>query len=101
MENHTEIINQLDIKFKAINQNLGTHLEGLLHSKLITYWEYIQTDVLLNLQNQRSVLPDEMVFIMYHQINELLFKMTLWEIDQISSDTSQNVALFTEKLISN
>ena len=40
----------------------------------MTYWDYIQTDALLNLQVQRTTLPDEMVFIMYHQINELLFK---------------------------
>jgi tryptophan 2,3-dioxygenase len=25
-----------------------------------------------------------MVFIMYHQVNELLFKMILWEMNQIS-----------------
>jgi len=99
MEKYSEKINQLEDKFKAINQNLDTHLEGLLYSKPITYWDYIQTDALLNLQTQRSTLPDEMVFIMYHQINELLFKMILWEIDQISSDTSQNVSLFTEKLM--
>jgi len=36
------------------------------------------------LQTQRTQLPDEMVFIMYHQINELLFKMILWEIKQVS-----------------
>ena len=66
---------QLKTKYEAIGQDLDTHLDGLLQSKPITYWDYIQTDALLNLQVQRTVLPDEMVFIMYHQINELLFKM--------------------------
>jgi tryptophan 2,3-dioxygenase len=48
--------------------------------KPITYWDYIQTDALLSLQTQRTTLPDEMVFIMYHQVNELIFKMILWKI---------------------
>jgi tryptophan 2,3-dioxygenase len=38
-----------------------THLEGLLWSKPMTYWDYIQTDALLNIQTQRTTLPDEMV----------------------------------------
>ena len=75
-----KLLEQLDKKFKNIGQDLDTHLEGLLYGKPITYWDYIQTDALLNLQIQRTNQPDEMVFIMYHQINELLFKMILWEI---------------------
>ena len=77
-----ELLQQLEDKFGAIGQNLDTHLEGLLHATPITYWDYIQTDALLNLQTQRTNQPDEMVFIMYHQVNELLFKMLLWEIEQ-------------------
>ena len=71
----THLISELEKKFEKINQKTETHLEGLLWSKPITYWDYIQTDALLNLQTQRTILPDEMVFIMYHQVNELLFKM--------------------------
>jgi tryptophan 2,3-dioxygenase len=91
-------LQQLDDKFKAINQNTATHLEGLLWSKPITYWDYIQTDALLNLQIQRTTLPDEMVFIMYHQVNELIFKMILWEIDQLSHTEKPSTPYFTEKL---
>lgn len=91
-------LQQLDDKFKAINQNTATHLEGLLWSKPITYWEYIQTDALLNLQIQRTTLPDEMVFIMYHQVNELIFKMILWEIDQLCHTEKPSTPYFTEKL---
>ena len=65
-------IDEIDAKYKAINQKTETHLEGMLWSKPITYWDYIQTDPLLSLQVQRTTLPDEMVFIMYHQVNELL-----------------------------
>ena len=92
------LLEALEEKFDAINQKTETHLEGLLWSKPITYWDYIQTDVLLNLQTQRTVLPDEMVFIMYHQVNELLFKMILWEIDQLCHAENPSTAFFTEKL---
>ena len=96
---HDEILDKLEDKFQAINQKTATHLEGLLWSKPITYWDYIQTDALLNLQTQRTTLPDEMVFIMYHQVNELLFKMILWEIDQLCHTEKPETAYFTEKLM--
>lgn len=93
-----ELFEQLKSKYEAIGQDVDTHLSGLLHSKPITYWDYIQTDALLNLQTQRTTLPDEMVFIMYHQINELLFKMILWEIEQIAFKENLNTAFFAERL---
>ncbi|MUV05509.1 tryptophan 2,3-dioxygenase [Flavobacterium rakeshii] len=92
-------LNDLEKKFKAINQKTETHLEGLLWAKPITYWDYIQTDALLNLQTQRTTLPDEMVFIMYHQVNELLFKMILWEVEQLCHTEQPETAYFTEKLM--
>lgn len=93
-----QLVQQLEQKFDAINQNTDTHLEGLLWSKPITYWDYVQTDALLNLQTQRTILPDEMVFIMYHQVNELLFKMILWEINQVCHNQSLTTAFFSERL---
>lgn len=97
-ENQENLHQRIEEKFKAIGQNPDTHLEGLVWAKPITYWDYIHTDALLNLQLQRTTLPDEMVFIMYHQINELLFKMILWEIDQVSDTAEIEAAFFTEKL---
>jgi len=97
-DNRKEIIKLLDKKYTAIGQDFDTHLKGLLYSKPIRYWDLIQTDVLLNLQVQRTEFPDEMVFIMYHQINELLFKMILWEIKQISYKDTITAAFFTERL---
>lgn len=94
-----EILESLEAKFKAIDQKTETHLEGLLWSKPITYWDYIQTDALLNLQVQRTTLPDEMVFIMYHQVNELLFKMILWEIGQICHTEKPGTKFFSERLM--
>ena len=93
-----KLLERLTEKFKAIDQNTNTHLEGLIWAKPITYWDYIQTDALLNLQTQRTTLPDEMIFIMYHQVNELLFKMILWEIDQMAQCTELTAQKFTMHL---
>lgn len=93
-----QLIEKLEEKFDAINQKTNTHLEGLLWAKPITYWDYIQTDALLNLQTQRTILPDEMVFIMYHQVNELLFKMILWEINQVCHTEKPETKFFAERL---
>lgn len=97
-DHRDELLKRLEEKFTKIDQNTDVHLEGLVWANPITYWDYIQPDALLNLQVQRTTLPDEMVFIMYHQINELLFKMILWEIDQVSNSESVEAAFFTEKL---
>ena len=94
-----DITKQLKEKYDNLGQDLDTHLEGLLYSKPINYWDYIQTDALLDLQTQRTVLPDEMVFIMYHQINELLFKMILWEIEQVAKTQKLTADFFSTKLM--
>lgn len=92
------LLKQIDEKFQAINQESDIHLEGLVHANPITYWDYIMPEALLGLQIQRTTLPDEMVFIMYHQINELLFKMILWEIDQVCEKDGVDASFFTDKL---
>jgi tryptophan 2,3-dioxygenase len=97
-EIQTNILERLNSKYKAIDQNTTVHLEGLLWSNPITYWDYILPDALLSLQIQRTTQPDEMVFIMYHQINELLFKMILWEINQVGDSKEILASFFTEKL---
>ncbi|MBK7339113.1 MAG: tryptophan 2,3-dioxygenase [Saprospiraceae bacterium] len=98
MTNRENLIQKLDEKFQSIDQLTDVHLEGLLFAKPITYWDYIMTDALLNLQVQRTNLPDEMVFVMYHQVNEILFKMILWEIDQVSKSDQPEANFFIEKL---
>ena len=79
-----EILKAIEEKYNKLGVPLDAMLEGLLWSTPTTYWDYIQTDALLGLQTPRTTQPDEMVFIMYHQVNELLFKMILWEIDQVA-----------------
>ena len=97
--NRDKLIHQLENKFNDIGQDLDTHLEGLLYSEPITYWDYIKTDALLNLQLQITTLPDEMVFIMYHQVNELLFKMILWEIEQVAHHKMLTAEFFSSRLM--
>ena len=99
IENSEYLLREIELKYQAINQKTETQLEGLLWSKPITYWDYIQTDALLNIQTQRTTLPDEMVFIMYHQVNELIFKMILWEMKQISYCENIDTVFFTERLM--
>ncbi|HUM52944.1 MAG TPA: tryptophan 2,3-dioxygenase family protein [Chitinophagales bacterium] len=93
--NREEILNAIDEKYKAIGQDADVHLLGLLHAKPITYWDYINVDALLGLQIQRTQLPDEMIFIMYHQINEILFKMILWEIEQVATSSAISTQKFS------
>jgi tryptophan 2,3-dioxygenase len=94
-----ELIDALEKKYSELDQDKNNYLEGLLHSKTLNYWDYIQTDALLNLQIQRTNFPDEMVFIVYHQINELIFKMILWELEQIAKSSVLEVEFFTDKLM--
>ena len=98
-DSQKEIVSRIEEKYKAIDQNPDVHLEGLVWANPITYWDYILPDALLGLQIQRTTQPDEMVFIMYHQINELLFKMILWEINQVSNKEDVSAPFFTEKLM--
>ena len=98
LDSREKLLEALDQKFAKNGQKLDVHLSGLLHSTDITYWDYIQTEALLGLQVQRTNLPDEMVFIVYHQINELLFKMILWEMNQICDNENLTTEFFSERL---
>ena len=94
-----KLIEALEAKYDELRQDKNTFLEGLLYSKPLNYWDYIQTDSLLNLQIQRTNFPDEMVFLLYHQVNELIFKMILWELEQIAKSSVLEVEFFTDKLM--
>tara|TARA_R110002074_G_scaffold160589_4_gene318087 strand:- start:1755 stop:2672 length:918 start_codon:yes stop_codon:yes gene_type:complete len=94
-----EILKAIEEKYQKLGVPLDSMLEGLLWSTPITYWDYIQTDALLGLQIPRTNQPDEMVFIMYHQVNELLFKMILWEIDQVAMTDKVSAEKFSMHLM--
>src|ERR1043166_6535045 len=85
-DNITEKIKLLDSKYAPMGQDLNSYLEGLLLANYLTYWDYTMVETLLTLQNPKTDYPDEMIFIMYHQITELYFKLTLWELEQIANN---------------
>lgn len=73
-------------KYQELGENPETYLKGLLHAKPISYWDYIEVETLLSLQRPRTHFKDETIFIMYHQVTELLLKMMRHEIDQIVAE---------------
>lgn len=74
----------LEEKLSEKKQDLGVYLDSLYYSDYLTYWDYIQLDTLLSLQKPRTAFPDEQIFIMYHQVTELYFKLCLLEYEQLS-----------------
>ncbi len=93
-----ERIELLDKKYQAMGQDLLSYLDGLLHSDYLTYWDYIHLDVLLNLQTPRTKFPDEKVFILYHQITELYFKLILTAIQEIADKEAPDEAFLVTYL---
>jgi tryptophan 2,3-dioxygenase len=78
-----EKLSKLNEKYVALGEDFNAYLEGLLHADVTTYWDYIQLDTLLSLQKPKTSFPDEVVFIMYHQITELYFKLALREFEAL------------------
>ncbi len=86
MEIDKELVAQLKLleaKFDSMGQDMDSYLTGLLHADYLTYWDYIHLDTLLSLQTPKTKIPDEEIFIIYHQITELYFKLILKAIKQL------------------
>jgi tryptophan 2,3-dioxygenase len=79
------LLTKLEAKYQKSGQDLKAYLEGLLHADYLNYWDYVEVDTLLSLQKPRTDIKDEMIFIVYHQITELYFKLTLHEMKQIAA----------------
>jgi len=101
MEITPEIANRLDQlneKYQAMGQDMNAYLEGLQYMDYLKYWDYVHTDTLLSLQNPRTNFPDEKIFIMYHQITELFFKLCIHEYEQIAERKDITVDYLIQKL---
>lgn len=85
-ENLIKKIKQLSKKYSSTGQDLSSYLDGLLYADYVGYWNYIHLDTLLSLQTPKTDFPDEKIFIIYHQISELYFKLCLLEIEQINKN---------------
>lgn len=93
-----ERLDQLSDKYAALGQDLVSYLDGLLHADVTKYWDYIQLDTLLSLQKPKTTYPDEVVFIMYHQITELYFKLSLREFEQLGENAGCTKAFFISRV---
>ena len=89
-------INKLQEKYEAMGQDMASYLDGLLYADFLTYWDYIHLDTLLSLQSPKTPFPDEEIFIMYHQITELYFKLVLHECKQIAEHENLTTQFFTD-----
>jgi tryptophan 2,3-dioxygenase len=103
MDFDDKVINELHSlqdKFSIDKQSLAGYLEGLRYSNYVKYWDYIKLDTLLSLQSPKTDIPDEMIFVAYHQITELFFKLVLWEINQITDNKdSMTSEIFLDKIM--
>jgi len=96
--NLIEQLKKLQAKYDYMGQDLSSYLDGLLYSDYLTYWDYVHLDTLLTLQHPKTHFPDEKVFILYHQITELYFKMVLLEIEQIATRENIDAKFFIERI---
>ncbi|MCE2712559.1 MAG: tryptophan 2,3-dioxygenase family protein [Cryomorphaceae bacterium] len=101
MEITPEIIQRLDAlneKYAALGQDMVSYLDGLLYADTVKYWDYIELDTLLSLQKPRTKFPDEQIFIIYHQITELYFRLSLREFEQLGNSTNLDKKFFVDRL---
>lgn len=96
--NLLEKLQLLQEKYSSMGQDLESYLDGLLYADYLTYWDYIHLDTLLSLQSPITSFPDEEIFIMYHQITELYFKLCLHEFEQIRINNNTDVAWLTSRV---
>jgi len=101
MEITPQIIERLELlekKYSAIGQDMLSYLDGLLYNDSVKYWDYVEVDTLLSLQKPRTDFPDEVIFIMYHQITELYFKLALREFEQIGKQEKLTAKFFVDRV---
>lgn len=91
-------LTQLQEKYEAMGQDMPAYLDGLLYADFLTYWDYIHLDTLLSLQSPKTPFPDEEIFIIYHQITELYFKLALHECKQIAETEYLTSDFFTARI---
>ena len=93
-----EKLAKIQQKYEAMGQDFNAYLDCLLYQDTVKYWDYIQVDTLLSLQKPRTDFPDEVIFIMYHQITELYFKLALREFEQLGEKQDISAAFFIDRV---
>ena len=74
------LLDNISEKYRQLGEDPEVYLNGLLHAKPINYWDYIEVETLLSLQKPRTGFKDELIFVMYHQVTELVLKMMRHEL---------------------
>jgi tryptophan 2,3-dioxygenase len=97
-DNIQQLLQKIEERYKQEGQPVEGYLEGLLYTEYLDYWHYINLDALLALQHPKTYVKDEMIFIVYHQITELYFKLCLWEYDQILNTEAPSAAFLKERI---
>lgn len=95
--NEHPLLDAITARYQNLGENPETYLKGLLHTRPVNYWDYIQVDTLLSLQKPRTDFKDEEIFIMYHQLTELVLKMMMHEIRQLIEE-DQTEAVWIDKI---
>lgn len=101
MEITPEIKERLELlneKYSTLGQDLLSYLDGLLYADTVKYWDYIELDTLLSLQKPRTQFPDEHIFIIYHQITELYFRLALKEFEQLADHKEISSTFFIDRV---
>lgn len=101
VQHSEEILNKLALiekKYAEMGQDMGSYLEGLLYANILSYWDYIQLDTLLSIQKPKTDFKDEMIFITYHQISELMFQLIIHELKQLSTFPHPDETLWLKHL---
>ena len=101
MEWSPDLMNKLEAlrsKIEQTGQDFDTYVDGWQLQRFQNYWDYIQLDTLLSLQRPVTKVEDEPIFIIYHQITELYFKLTRIEIDSIAKNDANTVEDFTKRI---
>lgn len=91
-------LEKLHKKFDVMGQDLQSYLDGLLYADYLTYWDYIHLDTLLSLQTPKTRIPDERIFILYHQITELYFRLILDAYERLADDEERSLDLFKRQI---
>lgn len=92
-----ELLGKLNDKYAKLGEDPDSYLRGLLQTKPLNYWDYVQVETLLSLQRTRTDYKDEAIFIIYHQITELVLKMMIHEVKQLIEDEC-NETVWIDKL---
>ncbi len=93
-----ELWQRIRDKYEQLGENPTTYLEGLVQTKPLTYWDYIEVDTLLSLQKPKTSASDEEIFIMYHQVTELVLKLMIHEVKQITGERQPDASELKKRM---